>query len=1122
METAEEEPADGNMPMEAPPDNMSVADDGSIRITTPDGETMVYTPNEDGSYNIPTKTESGLKIVDSDRNEIEPGQTMSAEDVQSTAQWFKDHEEEQRAERAAEDARQQEERDRLASENAAWQAEQSRINNQKSWLTKELEEEKEWKEKNYDRLQHVEKMRDKYAQGDKSLSEDELKRVMKKTQLKKNQAIHMREGGEYEQEAAEWDNKVIAAEGTKFVVDQTVNAYGMLTHDPVLPRVYNAATNYTETLTDAYVNNKSMTKAFVKATVDTTIDLVVDKGENFGFKAAVASNTVGSGLKRVNDNLYNGRKLTDGVGGSLLQGSLTGLVSGGASTLIKVTKDTPLDIELGGPDHSKIWNLSNLFGSTPDPKIKGGSMDADVPTGKMNTDVETGVSKPRTTTDMDSGAPKPRTTADADNAVPKTRTDADNSATKTRTDADNTSSKTRTDTDNTTSKTRTDTDNTTSKTRTDTDNTTSKTRTDADNTTSKTRTDADNTSSKTRTDADNTSSKTRTDTDNTTSKTRTDTDNTTSKTRTDADNTSSKTRTDTDNTASKSRTDTENTTSKSRTDTENTSSKTRTDTENTSSKTRTDTENTTSKSRTDTENTTSKSRTDTDNTTSKSRTDTDNTASKSRTDTDNTTSKTRTDADNTSSKTRTDADNTSSKTRTDTDNTTSKTRTDTDNATSKTRTDADNATSKTRTDADNSSSKPKTGGAESKKTSIAERRLGKGTSKTNQSEADIKQQLSEELQGQRAMNEVRKLHKISEKMASMEKANPKGYQNDPEYQKLSEQFDSQARTVRENKLSIQRMNLLQGKTGTDLRSRYNKSDIAYEQEVLRERNKSLAEEYGLSPDQIGDFNVTSKRIEDKLAGGMAGNDTDTSPNVKVLSAGENDPIKTVDFTQVDGDHHLARAIYKVEHGRYPKTAAEYDEALRLKQTRDFTNVSVRPTDTHQYRHNPDAYMGSSKGDVNKVLHPEINGTPEKGTGVYNEMTAINKQGKPLKLHHEQYAEAQRLKKQLDTDTTLSEAERTDLGKRIKNLKKESANNHFESVRTTAKEFNVIEKINQDNIKKGLKDGLSKEARQIGEWANKVARGEMDPGEYKSRVEEAFGSEENALRIVARGFRDTNL
>jgi len=370
------------------------------------------------------------------------------------------------------------------------------------------------------------------------------------------------------------------------------------------------------------------------------------------------------------------------------------------------------------------------------------------------------------------------------------------------------------------------------------------------------------------------------------------------------------------------------------------------------------------------------------------------------------------------------------------------------------------------------------------------------------------------------MNEVRKLHKISEKMAAMEKANPKGYQNDPEYQNLSKQFDSQARTVRENKLSVDRMNLLQGKTGTDLRTRYNKSDIEYEKKVLQYRNESLAKEYGLNPDQIGDLNVSSNDLAKKLSGGKAGHDTDTSPYMKVnTGTGKN---AKVDFTQVDGDHHLARAIYKAEHGRYPQTAAEYDEALRLKQLRDFTNVSTRPSDTHESYRNPDAYVGSGKGDVNKVLHPEKYGTPEKGTGVFNEQTAIHKQGAPLERHHQQYAEAQRLQKQLDTDTTLSAAERTELGKKIKSLEKESANNHLESVRTTAKEFNVIENINKENIKKGLKDGLSKEARQIGEWANKVARGEMDPGEYKSRVEEAFGSEENALRIVARGFRDTNL
>ena len=266
--------------------------------------------------------------------------------------------------------------------------------------------------------------------------------------------------------------------------------------------------------------------------------------------------------------------------------------------------------------------------------------------------------------------------------------------------------------------------------------------------------------------------------------------------------------------------------------------------------------------------------------------------------------------------------------------------------------------------------------------------------------------------------------------------------------------------------------------------------------------------------------MSSNDLAKKLSGGKAGHDTDTSPYVKV-NTGEGKNAK-VDFTQVDGDHHLARAIYKAEHGRYPQTAAEYDEALRLKQLRDFTNVSTRPSDTHESYRNPDAYVGSGKGDVNKVLHPEKYGTPEKGTGVFNEQTAINKQGKPLKLHHEQSAEAQKLREQLKTDTNLSAAEKTEIGKKIQHLESQSASNHYESVRTTAKEYNVISNINDVNMKNGLKDGLSKEARQIGEWANKVARGEMSAGQYQKLVTEAYGSEENALKIVAKGFRTTNL
>ena len=68
---------------------------------------------------------------------------------------------------------------------------------------------------------------------------------------------------------------------------------------------------------------------------------------------------------------------------------------------------------------------------------------------------------------------------------------------------------------------------------------------------------------------------------------------------------------------------------------------------------------------------------------------------------------------------------------------------------------------------------------------------------------------------------------------------------------------------------------------------------------------------------------------------------------------------------------------------------------------------------------------------------------------------------------------------------------------------------------------MIKRINDVNMKNGLGDGLSKEAKQIGEWANQVAKGKMDVGTYKKLVTGRFGSEENAMKIVANGFRTTN-
>ena len=762
------------------PDNMAVADDGSIHITTPTGEKLVYTRNEDGTYNIPTRTETGedLTYQDDDGNwhMAEPG-LISQEDVLEGAKWYKEHEQEIRADRAEEDVRQQAERDRLAAENAAWLEEQRKINSQLSRTSIELQEKLRQMEAQNVKDEYIDEMRWQYAYGDESLSKEDLINIIKRKQIKDNM-----EGGYHEQEAAKWDNRIVTAQEVKFVADQSVNAYSTLTHNQAFANAYSAATNYGETMMDAAVTHKDMGTAFVKATIDTGLDMGANKLEEAGWH--ITGNAGAQVYKQINDNVYNGRDVMENTDTAAYYGAATGAVGKGMSKLGEMSQGTALGQEIGGSGT------------------------------KTNLDLGTGGSKTKTDMDLDT------------NGI--------------------------------------------------------------------------------------------------------------------------------------------------------------------------------------------------------------------------------------------------------------------------------------------------------RKTGIAERRAGEGLYKTNTpvSDADGKMRINEDVQGVRSMNEVRKLNNISQQMDAMEKANPRTYLNDPEYQKLSQQFEAQHKVVRENKVAIDRMNALQGETGTDLRQRYNKADMEYENKVLQYRNESIAESTGLKPSEIGDFHATSNKDSLKVAGGAASHDLDTSPNLKVYSGtGKN---QSVDFTQTDGDHHLARAVYKAEHGRYPQTAAEYDEALRLKQLRDFTNVSTRPSDTHESYRNPDAYVGSGKGDVNKVLHPEKYGTPEKGTGVFNEQTAINKQGKPLKLHHEQSAEAQKLREQLKTDTNLSAVEKTEIGKKIQHLESQSASNHYESVRTTAKEYNVISNINDVNMKNGLKDGLSKEARQIGEWANKVARGEMSAGQYQKLVTEAYGSEENALKIVAKGFRTTNL
>ena len=155
------------------------------------------------------------------------------------------------------------------------------------------------------------------------------------------------------------------------------------------------------------------------------------------------------------------------------------------------------------------------------------------------------------------------------------------------------------------------------------------------------------------------------------------------------------------------------------------------------------------------------------------------------------------------------------------------------------------------------------------------------------------------------------------------------------------------------------------------------------------------------------------------------------------------------------------------------------------------------------------------------MKPEIAGTPDRGTGYFNEQTALHKQGTPYDRAQNQYAKVQEMTNELKTNQNLTAAQKTELGKEIKEMRRQWASNDYEATRTTGKELKVTERINEVNMNNGLGDGISDDARRIGERAKQVQEGTMSNTKFKQFAEENYGSVKNAQKIVAKTFRDTN-
>ena len=419
QDNTQEESAANDLPADTLPDNLYVDENGDMFLTTPEGETLRYTKIKDGIYDCPTESQSGARVNSNDGYDDNVRRIAKEEDIKEAARVYK--EEEQQRQQAAQDALKKVQDEEEAKKDREWQAKADKDKREVSQLSKEqIEYERRyWAQAKEDeeldkKRDYVEMIRDKRAHGDKSINTREgFKRAIKKDVLQRTQIDHKMEGGFYEQEEAQCAHRIVSWQEAKFGADTAVMTYGMLSHDPVLPNAYNAATNYTGTLTDAYVNNKDLGKAAWKATKDTALDAYSNYLEAHG--APIIGNTFSSIYKQVNDNEYNGRDTWEDTDKAAVQGAVIGTVSHGIGKANELSQGTALGTEIGniGPNtRVDFWNKPKVDAET------GGI-------GKTNLGQGSEVSNPKTNLGQEPEINKPKTNLGQEPDVSKPKPDAE-------------------------------------------------------------------------------------------------------------------------------------------------------------------------------------------------------------------------------------------------------------------------------------------------------------------------------------------------------------------------------------------------------------------------------------------------------------------------------------------------------------------------------------------------------------------------------------------------------------------------------------------------------------------------------------------------------------------------
>ena len=217
QDNTQEESAANDLPADTLPDNLYVDENGNMFLTTPEGETLRYTKNKDGTYDCPTESQSGARVNYNDGYDDNVRRITKEEDIKEASRVYKGEEQRRLDEQyAAAEARQKAWDEEEAKKDREWQAKVDKDNSELSQLSKEQEEieRRYWKDiREKEELERkgvfVDNVRKKYVNGDESVGKEGLMRAIKYGTLKRAQLENMMEGGYHGQEAPEWDDKTV-------------------------------------------------------------------------------------------------------------------------------------------------------------------------------------------------------------------------------------------------------------------------------------------------------------------------------------------------------------------------------------------------------------------------------------------------------------------------------------------------------------------------------------------------------------------------------------------------------------------------------------------------------------------------------------------------------------------------------------------------------------------------------------------------------------------------------------------------------------------------------------------------------------------------------------------------